>query len=196
MTTCATAGYGVSNPLWLYSSDEFPSNWKRHTALLDQGQLHGHAIDPVLKLHNGFWFLFVLDDGIQRERLFFSKDLFGPFQEHPQSGRYFIRQSGQIVVDKAGHLWAFHHTSENVERWRITALTPTKYEYGERLLLLSRGEDKWRSSGMHTFNAVKLDNNRWASVVDGWWDDSDSHDVYRCMREGARECQESGKTVE
>ena len=195
MTTCATAGYGNSKPLWLYSTENFPTGWKRHTELIGQGQLVGQAIDPVLKLHNSVWFLFVLDNGIDKERLFFSKDLFGPYQEHPRSGRYAIRQSGQIVVDESGHLWAFHHTSETVERWLITTLTPTEYEYGEHLPLLSKGEVKWKSSGMHTYNAVKLNDNTWASVVDGWWND-DSHSVYQCLREGGRVCQERGKAAE
>lgn len=149
----------------------------------------------MLKLHNGFWFLFVLDSGINKEILFFSKVLFRPYQEHPRSGNYTIRRSGQIVVDESGNLWAFHHTSETVERWMMTALTPTDYGYGEHLPLLQKGESKWKSSGMHTYNAVKLIDNTWAFVVDGWWDDSETHEVYKCVRKGGRECQQRGKAV-
>ena len=198
MVTCATAGYGKSQPLWLYSTDNFPFNWSRSTRLLRSGQLIGHAVDPVMKLHRGVWYLFLLDDGIDKERLFYSQSLYGSFEEHRKSGIYTIRQSGQIVTDHGtGNMWAFHHTGSTVERWKISQLSVEEYEYGEREPLLGPRSDRWASSGMHTFNAVELGNGQWATVVDGWWDDS-KHETFRCLRKqvAGESCQRVGSPAE
>ena len=172
MLTCATSGTNKPYSLWLYSTNNFPEGWIREHEILRPGQTEGRPVDPVLKLHNGVWYLFVLDDGLDKERVFFSNTLLGPFQEHQHSRTYNIRQSGNLVTDENGQLWAFHHTGEIVERWRITNLTETHYSYDKATVLLRpKPGEHWASSGMHTFNAVQVNGTDWAIVVDGWWND-------------------------
>ena len=172
MTTCPTAGTTKPYTLWLYSTRHFPRGWRRRVKLLQEGQLFGRPVDPVLLQHDGLWFLFVLDDELQKERLFFSRSLFGPYTEHTKSQSYLLRQSGKIITGDDGNLWAFHHTGSIVERWHLRELSADKYQYAESIPLLGPRKDKWAESGMHTFNAVKLDSGKWVAVVDGWWDDN------------------------
>lgn len=189
MTTCATAGTTAPYSLWLYQATKFPFAWERKVKILDE-QTDGRPVDPVLFFHANTWFLFVLDDAIETERLFTSSSLFGPFVEHPASQKYLIRQSGQILKDETGKLWAFHHTGSTVERWEITRLSTHEYSYGEKIQLLGPKDEKWAEAGMHTYNAVKVSSGKWAKVVDGWWND-ESRSTYLCIEQRSRRfCQE------
>lgn len=189
MTTCATAGTTHPYSLWLYAAREFPTGWHKYIKILQDGQTLGRPVDPVLLFHEKHWYLFVLDDGIQKERLFVAKSLFGPYSEHPRSTTYSIRHSGSIVTDESHNLWAFHHTGSTVERWNLKRLSPVHYEYGERQTILSPLPDHWASAGMHTFNAVhSIDMKSWHIVVDGWWNDH-NRSTFNCLLEGKLNCQ-------
>ena len=99
-----------------------------------------------------------------------------------------MRQSGRILQDPNGGLWAFHHTSRTVERWQIETLTPKAFKYGERHKLLGPLKAHWASAGMHTFNAVQLGSGSWVATVDGFWNDA-NFSSSRCLAEGYRDCQ-------
>ena len=177
MTTSATAGTKSPYSLWLYVAESFPHTWVRRKHILLPGQLNGRAVDPVISFHENTWYIFVLDDGLDRERLYFSDSLLGKFTEHPKSGKFTIRQSGQHVTDLEGRIWAFHHSSATVERLELLQLSRTEYEYGPKIPFLGPREDYWASSGMHTYNAVQTGLGTWAAVTDGWWNDI-SFDTY------------------
>lgn len=191
MTTCATAGTSPPFTLWLYSTQRFPRGWRKQAEILHQGQLNGRPVDPVLHHHGGLWFLFVMDDGIQLERLFFSTSLFGPFTEHPRSQSYLVRQSGRVITDDNGEMWTFHHTGSTVARLHLQKLSRTEYQYGESIPLLGPLENSWAEAGMHTFNAVRLDSGNWAAAVDGWWND-EKRSVFLCIDKGD-ECKRTSK---
>ena len=108
--------------------------------------------------------------------------------------KYLIRHSGRIInVDPVG-LWAFHHTGTTVERWQIKKLTPSEYEYGDRIPLLGPMEASWASAGMHTFSALKLDDG-WVVVVDGWWNDF-THTTFHYLEGGSGSCQNKSSCQE
>ena len=186
MITCATAGADVPYSIWLYTTETFPTGWRRHSRILIN-QTVGHAIDPVLFYHERVWYLFLLDDGIGKERIFYSDSILGPFVEHQISKVFSIRQSGKIIKDSTGQLWAFHHTGQIVERWNIKTLSKTKFEYGIKHKLLQPLDATWARSGMHTFNAVQLGDNDWAVAVDGYWYDEESK-TYHCLESNRTTC--------
>ena len=72
MVTCATAGTRAPYSLWLYTTRSLPSGWQRVGEIL-QNQTIGRPLDPVLYNFGGFWYLFVLDDGVDKQRLFYYK---------------------------------------------------------------------------------------------------------------------------
>ena len=190
MMTCATAGTTSPYSIWLYVTVDFPRKWVRKTQII-LNQTIGRPVDPILLLHDDTWYLFLLDDGIDKERLFFSSSLFGPFTEHPKSRQYFIRQSGNIIQDDQGELWAFHHTSDTVERWRLEVLTRSDYRYTESQSLLSPMDASWARSGMHTFSATRISSHDWVVAVDGYWADPEFK-TFRCIESGNRVCQTAG----
>ena len=190
MITCATAGTQSPYSLWLYSTNSLPNGWKRVSKIL-QNQTIGRPVDPILLNKDGFWYLFVLDDGIDKEKLFYSASLLGPFTEHTSSRRYLLRHSGRIVKDRTDKLWAFHHTSKSVERKEIEVLTTTEYKYGKSRNLLGPTRDAWSRSGMHTFNAVEINPDDWVVVVDGFWQDK-HFKTFKCVESGRLSCQVRG----
>ena len=190
MMTCATAGTTDPYSIWLYSATDFPRKWVREMQII-MNQTIGRPVDPILLLHDNTWYLFVLDDGINKERLFFSSSLFGPFTEHPKSRQYFIRQSGNIIKDDEGELWAFHHTSDTVERWRLNVLTRSDYGYAQKLSLLSPMNASWARGGMHTFSARKISARDWVVAVDGYWSDREFK-TFHCLESGNLACQGTG----
>ena len=189
MTTSATAGTEAPYNLWLYKATDFPRGWNKIREILPRGILVGRAVDPVLHLHDGMWFLLLLDDGLQKERIFLSARLDGPYTEHPASQRQLVRHAGRLLTDDYGVLYAFHQSSGvRVEAVQVLNLSPTQFEYGVGFELLQpREELPWATEGMHSFNAQRLHDGSWVVVVDGWW--LDEHlQRYQCLDAGEKDC--------
>lgn len=198
MTTSGTSGIR-SKPyfLWLYKATDFPYKWKREIKILDD-QTESAPVDPAIVKHNHVFFLFIRDvnignDGL--ERLFYSKTLLSKFEEHPESRRYNIRQSGRIVYDPDRMIpgWVvFHHTDKSVFGVPLRILSESHYEYGEKEQLLHAlpQQTTWASAGMHTLSLVRMGKNKWFGATDGWRDDS-SFSVLGCLARGykAARCQ-------
>ena len=72
LTLC---NYGTDKPysLWLYSTNTLKGGYA--SMKLTPWSNWRQVADPVLKLHNGVWYLFVFDDGLDKERVFFSNTL-------------------------------------------------------------------------------------------------------------------------
>jgi hypothetical protein len=141
----------------------------------------------------GMWFLLLLDDGLQKERIFLSARLDGPYTEHPASQRQLVRHAGvtagRLLTDDYGVLYAFHQSSGvRVEAVQVLNLSPTQFEYGVGFELLQpREELPWATEGMHSFNAQRLHDGSWVVVVDGWW--LDEHlQRYQCLDAGEKDC--------
>ena len=196
MLACATAGTKPPFELWLYEAINFPFQWRRKVRVLS-GQTVGHLVDPMLHKHNGIWFLFVFDDGVELERVFVSQSIFGPYSEHPNSKQRLVRQSGRIFQDHHGVLWSFHHTGIEVQKVQIKVLTSDRLVYGITEPLLGPNPMlSWASAGMHTFSTAKLSepDDRWITVVDGWWDDRRLL-THQCLEYGEKLCQKRGLTL-
>ena len=53
---------------------------------------------------------------------------------------------------------------------------------------LPRGADlPWATAGMRSFNALRLHDESWVVVVNGWWRDANLQ-RYRCLDAGEKEC--------
>ena len=123
--------------------------------------------DPTLFQRGDLWWMFVgRSHTHDRLRLFFSKDLFGTWQEHPASpvvdgnadGELY--RMGQDCNPKYGN---------QLRAFRITRLTPS--EYGEEPVwgapLLRAGESGWNANGMHHSDLHRMPDGSWRAAVDG-----------------------------
>ncbi len=66
----------------LYKADDFPMRWSRQPKLID-----GAYADPSIVRFDDLWWLFVCSKpyGHDMLRLYFARDLDGPWKEHPRS---------------------------------------------------------------------------------------------------------------
>ena len=143
MLTSAAAVAEGRGCLWLYESagGDWPLRWERRSRLLEgPSMLQGRAVNPVLYLdqRDATWYLLVFDDGVGRERLFFSARIHAGYVEHPESQKYAWRHAGPLVVDTAHPLspaWALVHTSHSfaangpVVALRLERLSRSEYLY-------------------------------------------------------------------
>ncbi len=198
MITCATAG-SPSNPvLWLYESDEgdWPFRWERKSRLLFENPMVGYVLDPVIFFHepDRTWYLWTQDSGTGQERLFFSDRFDAGFVEHADSRQDRQRHAGRVVVETAGPhagVWVFFQVEGNrpgtmiVEARKIERLSRWEFEYSEDRLQVAgpRHDTEFAEQGMHTFGAHRLEDGKWACVVDGWFNDHD-HAMWSCLRSG------------
>lgn len=160
----------------LYRAQAFPRQWQ-HVADL----VHGAYADPTLFRHDGRWWMFAAPDqpgDNSSLSLFFSDDLQGPWQEHPQSpvvrddpskarpGGRVIEVDGKLIrwgqdcVQRYGHA---------LRGYAITELTTTRYREeplsnGPGLVGSGQG---WNADGMHHLDAHQLDDGSWIAAVDG-----------------------------
>lgn len=199
MTLCPTGYAPKPSPVWLYTAPSPLGPWKRDRKLFEASQVHGFVIDPVWHADpEGGWFLLFSEDATGRDRGFWAPDITGPFKELEGSGKAAIRHSGRLVPREGGGLWAFHHTGSSVTA-RALELNRTSYKYtGEAKMAVRAwpGAPKWRSSGMHTYNAVPLPDGGWMIAVDGWWNDSGGS-IFQCLQKGgtSAECQPSAEDL-
>ncbi len=194
MLPCATAGLPSPSEgrfLWLYQSSEsnWPYRWERKRQILfDRLHLEGRPLDPVLFFHESgkTWYLMTLDDGISRERIYFSDRIDGGYVEHIQSKQYGWRQAGRIITDPANGLtWAFFQTGSDigltVTARRIEELSRLVFRYSEESFVVAgpTSQIHHAQGGMHTFDAHRI-GSKWVAAVDGWFFDYD-HLMWRCL---------------
>ena len=189
MTTCATAGTEPPYSLWLYKATHFPRGWNKIVEILHGPMLVGRALDPILHLHDGVWFLLLFDAGLQQERVFLSESLLGPFREHPASKTTSVRHAGRLLTADDGSMYAFHqYAGTHVDAVQILSLSQSEFQYGDTFEILQPRPDlPWASAGMHTFNAQRLQDGSWAAVTDGWWHD-DRLQRYKCLEADKDHC--------
>jgi hypothetical protein len=183
MLPCATAGLPSPNEarfLWLYQSvgRDWPYRWERKRQILfDRLHLEGRPLDPVLFFHESdkTWYLLTLDDGISRERIYFSDRIDGGYVEHIQSKQYGWRQAGRIITDPGnGLIWAFFQTRTDiataltVTARRIEDLSRSSFRYSEESIVVAGPTSQIHHAlgGMHTFDAHRI-GSKWVAAVDG-----------------------------
>jgi hypothetical protein len=161
----------------LYKADDFPTRWSRQQKLID-----GNHADPSLVRFNDLWWLFVCATPFQHDvlRLYFARDLEGPWREHPRSpiirgDKCRARPAGRIVhLDQRLIRFAqdcVPRYGTRVRAFEISELTRERYVEVERKdPVLSPGTHEWNSLGMHHLDAHQPPGGKWIACVDGYGD--------------------------
>jgi hypothetical protein len=156
----------------LYRAENLPDRWRCIDTLL-----HGWFADATILRHRERWWIFA-QRGLDELRLFSSKELAGPWQEHPASplwpgNRRRTRPGGRMLVYEERLLrfaqdgWPSYGSLLRV--FEISRLSESEYaehELPESPILRATGSG-WNAVGMHHIDAVPLDDGRWLAAVDG-----------------------------
>lgn len=165
-----------THTLRLYKATNFPTEWKFEKTLVDV-----QNVDPSIFHEGKYWYIICATDfehGWDDTRLYYSKDLEGPWKEHPASpivkdDANISRPAGRIMrVD--GHWYRLSQDTyptygQSVSAFRIDKITPKVYQetpVSTNPVLQPSGE-WWTKEGMHQIDAIQLPNGKWLGVVDG-----------------------------
>lgn len=162
----------------LYKAMDFPERWVRQGNLLE-GQRYA---DSSIFRHDSKWWLFTDagSDSINPVlRLYFSSDLMGTWNEHPESpilenNRHISRPGGRVI--KVGDTLVrfaqdvFPIYGSQVQAFQIIELSETVYVERETGAgpVLAAGANNWNRGGMHHIDAHELANGTWIACVDGF----------------------------
>lgn len=159
----------------LYKAEDFPARWSLQRKLLD-----GSHADPSILYFDNLWWLFVCAPpyGHDVMRLYFARDLEGPWKEHPRSpgirnDKCRARPAGRILqVDQRIIRFAQDCTPDYgtaVRAFEISELTRTRYVEveNEHSPILSPAKHGWNGSGMHHLDAHLQSDSNWIACVDG-----------------------------
>jgi hypothetical protein len=156
----------------LYVASVFPGKWK-HVVNLMNGH---HYVDPSILRKNNKWWLFASVPGMDALDLFYSDELIGPWQPHPQNPllkrkRHHSRPGGR-VFSYNDHLYRLTQDDEpkygiQVFAFEITTLSETSYaEKKVETPVVTYTGSGWNAVGMHTVDPHKV-GDRWIAAVDG-----------------------------
>ena len=166
-----TLGAGA---VYVYKADAFPARWSRHRKLID-----GNHADPSMLRFGELWWLFTCSTPYQHDalRLYFARDLEGPWKEHPRSP---IVRNDKCRARPAGRILKMNdrvirfaqdclpHYGARVRAFEISELTRDAYVETEvKPPILTPGNDDWNRSGMHHIDAHQLSDANWIACVDG-----------------------------
>lgn len=161
----------------LYKAVDFPTKWEFVQTLVDGKAL----VDPSVAHYQDRWWLFASDATNKNDtlRLFFSDELTGPWQEHPESpiveGDANIARPGGRVMVYEDRLFRYTQDSDptygnQIWAFEITELSPTFYE--ERLVsnesILKADGKGWNEQSMHNIDPVQMGPNKWIAAIDGF----------------------------
>ena len=172
----------------LYRASKFPTQWKHVTTLFSEP----YADSTIFRFDNRWW-LFADSSasfrirhrqpalGFRHDtlRLFYSDDLYGPWQEHPQSpivscDPHIARPGGRVVLCDSLVRFAqdcYPTYGTRLYAFRITQLTAASYaesEIEEQPILMPSGEE-WNQAGMHHIDAHLHENGSYIASVDGFF---------------------------
>lgn len=159
----------------LYKAEDFPTRWSRPRKLID-----GPYADPSMLRFDDLWWMFVCSTPFQHDtlRLYFARDLEGPWKEHRRSpivrgdqrrarpaGR--VLQLGHRVIRFAQD--CVPHYGARVRAFEISELTRERYVETERHApILSPSDNGWNKRGMHHVDAHRQSDGNWIACVDGF----------------------------
>jgi hypothetical protein len=159
----------------LYKADDFPTRWSRQQKLIE-----GAHADPSLVRYDDLWWMFTCTMPYQHDvlRLYFARDLDGPWKEHPRSpiisnDKSRARPAGRIL-QRDGHLIRFAQDcvpeyGTRVRAFAISKLTRDMYveaEHASSPILVASGAG-WNAMGMHHVDAHRQPDGTWIACVDG-----------------------------
>ena len=159
----------------LYRADNFPTRWKLHHRLIK-----GAHADPSIVRYHDLWWMFVCATPYGHDvlRLYFARDLEGPWKEHPRSplvtnDKARARPAGRIL-EVGGRLVRFAQDcvpsyGTRVRAFEIKDLTRDRYvelEHPNSPVLSACGQG-WNAMGMHHVDAHQQHDGEWIACVDG-----------------------------
>jgi hypothetical protein len=159
----------------LYKASSFPTSWTLVGKLID-----GDCADPSIFYYQKRWWLFACTAPNRHDtlRLYFARELLGPWVEHPRSpiiegDQRRARPGGRVLVFD-GRVVRFTQDcypiyGSQVRAFEISRLTPTEYseqEASESPIVRGSGNG-WNRLGMHTVDAHVMRKRRWIACVDG-----------------------------
>lgn len=160
----------------LYKGTGFPFKWK-YTGDLLKGY---HFVDPQIVYYNNLWWLFVTTTEDDDLNLYYSKNLTGPWTQHPMSpiikrNKHIARGGGRIL-EYNGKLYrytqdCFPTYGIQVFAFEITEITETNFKekaISDSPVVSGIRNNDWNSIGMHTVDPVMISNNTWIAAVDGF----------------------------
>jgi hypothetical protein len=166
----------------LYKANKFPEQWVCIGKLIEGRRI----VDSSIFRHSDMWWI-LTDTGKDYKSpvlsLYYSKDLMGPWLEHPLSpiinsnpqiarpGGRVITFNGRVVRYAQDVLTVY---GKQVYAFEIYELSPTTYK--ERQIsespIVSSGSYEWNSGGMHNIDVHQQENGKWIACVDGFlWRD-------------------------
>jgi hypothetical protein len=175
---------GAVRCIRLYRATAFPAHWEFVTCLLTEDVLtrpEESFVDSSLIHHGDSWWIFTDTSPAGRcetLRLYMSRELEGPYVEHPLSplverDATGARPAGRIVAHREGMV-RFSQICQprygtGIRAFHIGTLTPTSYEevpLGRNPLLGATGKG-WNGMGMHTIDMHPRADGTWLAAVDG-----------------------------
>lgn len=160
----------------LYKAKEFPDKWEYEGDLLKGDTF----ISPTLVRFKDMWWMFVVREGNATLRLFYARELKGPWIEHPRSpivpnDQHTARPGGRpFVID--GTLYRLGQDclptyGKQVHAFRITEISPTAYS--EQMIetpLVCASSQGWNAQAMHHVDAHQIGKDKWLAAVNalGW----------------------------
>jgi hypothetical protein len=165
-----------ANSIRLYRAVNFPTDWEFVTALVEGIE----RVDPSIVYYAERWWLFAAALDNATLHLYHADDLFGPWEEHPQSpivsdNPHIARPSGRITFYEDR---LFRYTMDvnpdfgthQVIALEITEMTPTTYaEQLARPEAIIRASGKgWNEQAMHQLDPYQIGPRKWIASVDGF----------------------------
>jgi hypothetical protein len=162
----------------LYKARNFPYQWEFVRNLIKDIELADAS--PVYYDHHWWLFAGAGQNWHSSElRLYHSKDLQGPWIEHPKSpiiheNSHISRPAGRIL-NQGGKIYRLAQNCKPLYGQSVTAfeiLKMTKTHYQENVILrkpiVQASGNAWNSNGMHHMDAHQIEKNLWRACVDGW----------------------------
>lgn len=158
----------------LYKAIDFPVKWEKLTDIII-----GDYVDSSIIRHNGYWWVFAGANPDKNDtlRLFYSKELTGPWIEHNKSpiienNPHHARPSGRLIkVDNTIIRFAqddYPQYGKQVWAFKINKLNLTEYEemvIGKKPIITASGGG-WNEIGMHHIDLHKNGSGDWLAIVD------------------------------
>ncbi len=163
------------NSIRLYKAVNFPTKWSLVKVLLKG---YKYSDNSIFRLDNKWW-IFTSRDKSDILRLFYAKDLLGPWTEHPKSplikGNANIARPGGRVLVFEDRVIRYAQDDEpeyggEVKAFEITKLTTA--DYREKAIsinpILKGSGSGWNKEGMHTIDLHRIGEDKWIACVDGF----------------------------
>lgn len=164
-----------ANEIRLYRANNFPYEWEFEKVLLQ-----GRYVDSTLYFKDELWWMFACDapEDHNSLRLYYTDNLYGDWQEHPESPickdeAQNSRPAGKLI-EYRNKLYRFAQDcspfyGHSVRAFEIETLNLSEYKEKEMDSnpYLEAGHEKWNRVSMHHIDLHKIDENHWIAFVDG-----------------------------